>query len=238
VTYSRNQAKQFFSHINRAKMMNRFAIENKLAILNPADSIGRWVLAMAVSLLSVLSAASALGEISEPKALGQSTTEYRLRERSIVQRGDRLERTEETTSWDAARTAVIVCDVWDYHHSVNAVRRLEEMLPSMDKLLQTARQSGSVIIHAPSDCMPHYAEHPARLRAIGAPKVDLPRNIVYGPTNSRRSGAMRICRGNLKTPRSSSMRAKTTSATKEDTNLPLPAKFALPHAVYYTLETP
>jgi nicotinamidase-related amidase len=175
VTYSRKQAKQFFSYINRAKMMNRFAIENKLAILNPADTIGRWVLAMAVPLLSVL---GVLGLISVPKALGQSTSEYRLRERSIVQRGDRLERTEEMTGWDAARTAVIVCDVWDYHHSVNAVRRLEEMLPSMDKLLQTARQSGSVIIHAPSDCMPHYAEHPARLRAIDTPKVDLPRNIA------------------------------------------------------------
>jgi hypothetical protein len=175
VTYSRKQAKQFFSYINRAKMMNRFAIEDKLAILNPADSIGRWGLAMAVSLLSVL---GVHGEISVLKALGQSPSEYRLRERSIVQRGDRLERTEETTSWDAARTAVIVCDVWDYHHSVNAVRRLEEMLPSMDKLLQTARQSGSVIIHAPSDCMPQYAEHPARLRAIDAPKVDLPAPLL------------------------------------------------------------
>jgi nicotinamidase-related amidase len=156
-------------------MMSRFPIENKPAILNPADSIGRGVLAMTILLLSIL---SVLGEISVPKALGQSTSEYRLTERSIVQQGERIERTGEMTSWDAARTAVIVCDVWDYHHSVNAVRRLEEMLPSMDKLLQTARQSGSVIIHAPSDCMPQYAEHPARLRAIDAPKVDLPRNIA------------------------------------------------------------
>ena len=31
-------------------------------------------------------------------------------------------RLEEQT-WDAKKTAVIVCDTWDYHHSLNAVRR-------------------------------------------------------------------------------------------------------------------
>ena len=84
--------------------MSRFPIENKLAILNRADSIGRRVLAMTILLLSIL---SVLGEISVPKALGQSTSEYRLTERSIVQQGERIGRTEEVTSWDAARTAVI-----------------------------------------------------------------------------------------------------------------------------------
>ena len=29
-------------------------------------------------------------------------------------------------TWHAAETAVIVCDVWDKHHCLNAVRRLEE----------------------------------------------------------------------------------------------------------------
>lgn len=91
--------------------MSRSPIEKKLAIINPANSIGRGGLALAILLLSVL------GEISVPKALGQSTSEYRLTERSIVQQGERIERTEEVKSWDAARTAVIVCDVWDYHHS-------------------------------------------------------------------------------------------------------------------------
>ena len=30
-------------------------------------------------------------------------------------------------AWDPAKTAVIVCDVWDYHHCDNAVKRLTEL---------------------------------------------------------------------------------------------------------------
>jgi nicotinamidase-related amidase len=81
-------------------------------------------------------------------------------------------------SWNAERTAVILCDVWDYHHSINAVRRLEEMLPRMNDLLKEARGRGATIIHAPSDCMPAYEQNPARLRAVSAPQVDLPKDIA------------------------------------------------------------
>ena len=81
-------------------------------------------------------------------------------------------------SWNAERTAVILCDVWDYHHSINAVRRLEEMLPRMNNLLKEARGRGATIIHAPSDCMPAYEQNPARLRAVSAPKIDLPKDIA------------------------------------------------------------
>jgi nicotinamidase-related amidase len=63
-------------------------------------------------------------------------------------------RNEKQVRWDSKKTAVIVCDVWDYHHSINAVGRLEEMLPTMDRLLDHARKSGSTVIHSPSDCMP------------------------------------------------------------------------------------
>lgn len=81
-------------------------------------------------------------------------------------------------SWKAERAAVILCDVWDYHHSINAVRRLEEMLPRMNELLKEARQRGATIIHAPSDCMPTYEKNPARLRAIRTPQVNLPKDIA------------------------------------------------------------
>ncbi len=62
-----------------------------------------------------------------------------------------------------------VCDVWDQHHSINAVRRVKELAPRIDKVLKTARTKGTVIIHAPSDCMDNYAEHVARKRAIDVP---------------------------------------------------------------------
>ncbi len=68
-------------------------------------------------------------------------------------------------TWNPAETAVIVCDVWDAHHSVNAVRRMSEFLPRLNKLLTVARESGATIIHSPSDCMPSYEDHPARKSA-------------------------------------------------------------------------
>ncbi|MFO0903984.1 MAG: ThuA domain-containing protein [Pirellulales bacterium] len=78
-----------------------------------------------------------------------------------------LEEREET--WKASETAVIVCDVWDYHHCLNAVRRLEEFGPRLNAVLTEARRRGATIIHAPSDCMPAYEGHPARRRAQAAP---------------------------------------------------------------------
>lgn len=81
-------------------------------------------------------------------------------------------------TWHAAETAVIVCDVWDSHHCLNAVRRVQEMAPRMNELLQLARQRGALIIHAPSGCMGPYQDHPARRRALAAPRAaNLPQGI-------------------------------------------------------------
>lgn len=81
-------------------------------------------------------------------------------------------------NWDPAKTAVIVCDVWDSHHSINAVRRVEEMAPRIDQFVRQARESGATIIHAPSDCMESYVDHPARKRAVALPASDnVPANM-------------------------------------------------------------
>jgi len=83
---------------------------------------------------------------------------------------------EET--WLAKETAVIVCDVWDLHHCLNAVRRLEQFAPRLDQVLAAARARGVTIIHSPSDCMPAYKEHPARLRAVAVPPAtSLPQDV-------------------------------------------------------------
>jgi nicotinamidase-related amidase len=95
--------------------------------------------------------------------------QLQLRTQKPSAEADSYERITSATKWDAAQTAVIVCDVWDKHHCLNAVRRMDEFLPRMNALLKFTRQQGATIIHAPSDCMPAYAEHPARLRAIAAP---------------------------------------------------------------------
>jgi len=71
--------------------------------------------------------------------------------------------------WDPAKTAFIVCDVWDAHHCLNAVRREVEMIPRMNAVLETARKAGALIIHAPSGCMAAYEGHPGRKMAREAP---------------------------------------------------------------------
>lgn len=90
------------------------------------------------------------------------------------------ERATREEVWSAGETAFIVCDVWDKHHCLNAVRRLEEFAPRLNQVLQEARRRGAVIIHSPSDCMPAYVQHPARLRAQAAPvAADLPTDMQY-----------------------------------------------------------
>jgi nicotinamidase-related amidase/type 1 glutamine amidotransferase len=74
-----------------------------------------------------------------------------------------------TENWNPKETAVIVCDVWDYHHCLNAVRRLEQFAPKINAVLKSARKQGATIIHSPSDCMPAYKDHAARRRAIQTP---------------------------------------------------------------------
>jgi len=84
----------------------------------------------------------------------------------------------EAQSWDADRTAIIVCDMWDSHHCYRAVRRATELAPRMNRLLHVARDAGAVVIHAPSGCMDAYANHPGRSRAEAEPgRPDQPADI-------------------------------------------------------------
>ncbi len=81
--------------------------------------------------------------------------------------------------WQPDQTAIIVCDVWDLHHSGNAVRRVKELAPRLNLVLQKGRENGATIIHAPSDCMAAYTDHPGRLRAQQTPRAaDLPNDIA------------------------------------------------------------
>lgn len=81
-------------------------------------------------------------------------------------------------TWPTSKSAIIVCDMWDAHHCLNAVRREEEMVGRMNEVLEKARKDGVFIIHAPSDCMETYKDHPGRKRAQAAPKaINLPMDI-------------------------------------------------------------
>ncbi len=81
-------------------------------------------------------------------------------------------------TWNPKQTAIIVCDMWDCHHCLNAVRRAEELAPRMNQVLEKARAQGVLIIHAPSSCMDSFKDHPGRKLAMAAPKAaNLPKDI-------------------------------------------------------------
>jgi putative membrane-bound dehydrogenase-like protein len=86
---------------------------------------------------------------------------------------------EKVLKWDPARTAVIICDMWNVHPCEGANRRVGELAPAVNKAVAAARERGLLIIHAPSSCMETYKDHPARKRAQAAPRAaNLPEHIA------------------------------------------------------------
>jgi nicotinamidase-related amidase len=77
---------------------------------------------------------------------------------------------------DPARTAVIVCDMWDDHWCKSAAIRCGELAKAADPVLAACRQKGMTIIHAPSDCMDFYKDHPARKRMLAVKPVAPPKS--------------------------------------------------------------
>jgi nicotinamidase-related amidase len=76
---------------------------------------------------------------------------------------------------DPTKTAVVVCDMWDDHWCKSAAKRCGELAKQAEPVLAAARGRGVTIIHAPSDCMTFYADHPARKRAQAVTKVEPPK---------------------------------------------------------------
>lgn len=74
--------------------------------------------------------------------------------------------------WDARKTAVIICDMWDKHWCPTATSRVAEMAPRMNEVLKTARSKGAMILHCPSDTMNFYKDTPGRKLAQQAHKVE------------------------------------------------------------------
>ena len=87
----------------------------------------------------------------------------------------------EMQQWKASETAIIVCDMWNQHWCKGATSRVSELAPVMNRVVGLARDKGVFIIHAPSDTMDHYKNHPARQQARAAPKAaNLPAGIGSG----------------------------------------------------------
>ena len=81
---------------------------------------------------------------------------------------------ERSTEWDVAKTAIIICDMWDDHYCKSAAQRVGVMAPRMNAVLTAARERGVMIIHAPSGTVDMYADSPYRRRMQQAPKAKPP----------------------------------------------------------------
>ncbi|MCG8651140.1 MAG: isochorismatase family protein [Pirellulales bacterium] len=123
------------------------------------------VLCFAISLSALM--------LSVDPASGQEPLKFQLQFQQETSPGSgSFETKSRPEAWNPAKTAIIVCDTWDLHHCLNAVRRLEQMVPRLNEVIGAARERGVTIIHAPSDCMEFYRDHAARQRAVQAPVAE------------------------------------------------------------------
>jgi len=99
---------------------------------------------------------------AKPKETGQ-VVEVSLQKRipSDLEEGSFMI-VNENQEWNCNETAIIICDMWDDHWCSGATRRVTEMAPFMNDVISIARNKGVQIVHAPSDCMEYYEDHPAR----------------------------------------------------------------------------
>jgi len=93
---------------------------------------------------------------------------------------------EKEAVWEAGKTALIICDMWDDHWCKSASRRVAELAESMNAVVKAARQKGVFIIHAPSSVAEFYKNTPQRKRAQNAPfakaTVPLSKDLRWGTT--------------------------------------------------------
>jgi nicotinamidase-related amidase len=144
--------------------------------------LGRFMAPAGVALVVSLS----LLPEGPPRSLLRGSEPLRSNTLSLILRSrapsaadpSRFEVQERSQRWEAEKTAIILCDMWDLHHCKRAVDRVLEMAPRMNTVVGAARQRGVFIIHAPSECMAAYEGTPMRRRAQEAPKApDLPADI-------------------------------------------------------------
>lgn len=116
-----------------------------------------------VALLALLGVSQL--ELRMSAAIAEDDIRFTLRYREPVSEDSvRFHRLSLEEDWKPSKTAVIVCDMWDRHHCLNAVRRVTELAPRINAFCSELRYQGATIIHAPSSCVEAYAEHPARIR--------------------------------------------------------------------------
>src|SRR4051812_44941857 len=100
-------------------------------------------------------------------ALAKGSDNLDLRSRVELFRGsDHWQEVHVNYPFDPHKSAVIVCDMWDRHWCSGANARVAALVRKLEPVLEAARRSGMVIVHAPSETMAFYANTPQRQRVI------------------------------------------------------------------------
>ena len=127
------------------------------------------------------------------RAADRSTASLNVTTRQQVKaegQPDQFRVVEKQESWNPAKTAVIIIDMWDTHSCRSAAQRVVEMAPHANRTISAARDIGALIIHAPSDCMDFYKEAPQRRRALDAPLAESTVKFQWNYFNSDREGPL------------------------------------------------
>src|SRR5437762_9562029 len=110
-------------------------------------------------------------------AFAADPLQLHLRSRAKGPPGTQATVVERQVAWDAKKTALIICDMWDDHWCKSAARRVDEMARPLNEVVKAARTRGIFIIHAPSTCTDFYKNTPLRKRAQSAPFSPTPIQI-------------------------------------------------------------
>jgi len=98
----------------------------------------------------------------------------------------------ETVHWDPAKTAIIVCDMWDTMRDPVVAGRVAELAPRVNETIAEARDRGVLIVHAPSGTMDFYAGTPQRQRVLDAPKAEPPVPLQWNDRDEDREPPLPI----------------------------------------------
>lgn len=98
----------------------------------------------------------------------------------------------DTVEWDPAKTAIIVCDMWDTMRNQIAADRVAELAKPMNEVLKAARKQGVLIVHAPSGTADFYDGTPQRERCKNAPAVETDPPLQWNHLNEEREGKLPI----------------------------------------------
>ena len=84
----------------------------------------------------------------------------------------------QTQTFDPAKSAVVICDMWDDHWCASAAKRCDGLAKTAGPFIEELRKAGFAIVHSPSDCMAYYKDHPARKRALAIKATEPPKSLV------------------------------------------------------------